>query len=50
MHRLTDLLAALLLFAPASYAQVEPGQSFTGTVLPVTDGKGVACDTLFARC
>lgn len=49
MHRLTFLLAALLLFAPASYTQVVPGQTFTGTVLPVTDGEGVACDSLFAR-
>jgi endonuclease YncB( thermonuclease family) len=38
MHRLTALLAALLFFAPASYAQVEPGQSFTGKVTSVIDG------------
>jgi endonuclease YncB( thermonuclease family) len=38
MHRLTALLAALLLLAPASYAQVEPGQSFTGKVTSVIDG------------
>jgi hypothetical protein len=38
MHHLTSLLAALLLFAPASFAQVEPGQSFTGKVTSVVDG------------
>jgi len=38
MYRLTSLLAALLLLAPTSYAQVEPGQSFTGKVTSVIDG------------
>jgi endonuclease YncB( thermonuclease family) len=38
MPRLTALLAALILFAPASLAQVEPGQSFTARVVEVTDG------------
>jgi hypothetical protein len=38
MHRPTALLAALLLFAPGNYAQVEPGQSFTGKVTSVIDG------------
>ena len=38
MHRLHAIFAALLLFTSASHAQVEPGQTFMGRVIEVTDG------------
>lgn len=38
-HAVAALLATLLLaFAPSASAQVEPGQTFTGKVVSVTDG------------
>lgn len=38
MRRILLLLAGLLLLATPSLAQVEPGQTFTGRVVEVTDG------------
>lgn len=38
MHRLHAIFAALLLLTSASHAQVEPGQTFTGRIMEVTDG------------
>ncbi|MCS3685800.1 thermonuclease family protein [Salinibacter ruber] len=38
MRRLAALVATFFLLAPACFAQVEPGQTFTAKVVEVTDG------------